>query len=450
MPKFLIVSMIVISAFFKASAANWVDDWFDTAVVTKPGVFESQQRSYATFGSFNGRIKTSTDNLMTISSPRISAGCGGIDIFMGGFSFLNPDYMVEKAEKMIRVAPYVAFDMALNELSSTVSTVKDRAENIINALNGLQMDECQSAKAVVMAGKQLFNGQEDQAMETIKSGLVQGADSLFTEAKKAFNDSPGTSFQKAVDKSDNTSDVKADLKRSGYLLDAIGQKMNVSSARLRQFRALVGDVYISTDGTAMTFKEIPGCKEATFENLVKDKPWIKTASTSACSQESGKTILEYVGNNLDSISGKLMTFRSSSMSVSEKEFVSRTPIPVVYILNNASKYGVEQLETVNDALVEPAAYGYAYAMFISMVKNTEDILNDYQLYLNSRDSSVTKVHTEAIEKLIENAEKIRQKAYEAYLVKIGDAEAIYKLLDNFNQDKIRIDKVLADAKIGRW
>ena len=71
-------------------SAGWVDDWIDQKVETSPGYFEGQKRGYYTGGGFSARWNLQNDYLWSVTPPRLKTGCGGIDAFMGGFSFLDP------------------------------------------------------------------------------------------------------------------------------------------------------------------------------------------------------------------------------------------------------------------------------------------------------------------------------------------------------------------------
>ena len=73
-------------------SAAWVDDWLQQKTTTSPNYFSGQQRGYYSGGSFNARWPNSTSYPVTVEMPRIKSGCGGIDVFMGGFSFMNTDY----------------------------------------------------------------------------------------------------------------------------------------------------------------------------------------------------------------------------------------------------------------------------------------------------------------------------------------------------------------------
>lgn len=67
----------------EAFSASWADKWFDNAVYDRPTSFESQKRGYYSAGGFGARVNTTTEYPLTITPPKLSVGCGGIDGFMG-------------------------------------------------------------------------------------------------------------------------------------------------------------------------------------------------------------------------------------------------------------------------------------------------------------------------------------------------------------------------------
>ena len=96
--------------------AGFVDDWITQKSETSPGYFEGQKRGYFTGGSFSARWPQTRDYLVSFEPPRLKFGCGGIDAFMGGFSFMNFEYLVQKLQRIIQAAPAAAFDLALKNL----------------------------------------------------------------------------------------------------------------------------------------------------------------------------------------------------------------------------------------------------------------------------------------------------------------------------------------------
>ena len=76
--------------------------------VTTPGAFRGQAMNLYTGGSLMMRAPGRNYPLATVQLPSLRAGCGGIDMFLGGFSFLNVDYLVQKLQNILSAAPAAA------------------------------------------------------------------------------------------------------------------------------------------------------------------------------------------------------------------------------------------------------------------------------------------------------------------------------------------------------
>ena len=137
---------VVASPGAHAQSTTWVNDWFDSSTTTSAGRYESQQRGYYTLGSFQGRWRMSNDYLVSAQPPKYQVGCGGIDLFGGGFSFLDPEYLVEKFERMIQAAPAFAFDLALQEFCKPCVATMQALEDITSQLNSMQINDCRLSK----------------------------------------------------------------------------------------------------------------------------------------------------------------------------------------------------------------------------------------------------------------------------------------------------------------
>ena len=145
----IVVSVIMTLMLADNASAAWVDDWLDQKTTTSPNYLSGQQRGYYSGGSFNARWPSSVSYPVTIETPRIKSGCGGIDVFMGGFSFMNTDYLVNKLQGILSGAASVAFDLGLKTLCEQCSNTIKNFEAISDKLNSMQLDECSAAKELV-------------------------------------------------------------------------------------------------------------------------------------------------------------------------------------------------------------------------------------------------------------------------------------------------------------
>lgn len=161
------------------ATASLVDKIYDKHMYSGPSYFETQKRGYFSLGTFSARADFGTVHPISISLPRIDVGCGGIDLFLGGFGFTNLEYLVDKFQKLIQMAPFVAFRIALNTLSPQIGNILDVAESIVNALNSLQFDECRFMRPFMAIS---LRDEPSQQFERAASAALQemGVSGLWT------------------------------------------------------------------------------------------------------------------------------------------------------------------------------------------------------------------------------------------------------------------------------
>ena len=70
---------------------------------TQPGVYESTRRGVLAGGGAQIRSRRMNIQLIAFEPPNIKAGCGGIDIFLGSFSYINSSVFCEPLQPMRRV-----------------------------------------------------------------------------------------------------------------------------------------------------------------------------------------------------------------------------------------------------------------------------------------------------------------------------------------------------------
>jgi conjugative transfer pilus assembly protein TraH len=119
--------------------------------VTSPGVLQGQTMNLGTGGSLYMRMPKRTYNLVSVTPPSLSAGCGGIDLFMGGFSFINKDQFVAMMRNIGSNALGYAFELALSNISPDAKNIIQALRATANAANKNNIDSCTAAKGIVNA-----------------------------------------------------------------------------------------------------------------------------------------------------------------------------------------------------------------------------------------------------------------------------------------------------------
>jgi hypothetical protein len=182
--------LVILSVLFLAGTSwgSWMDDWFDQSTTMNPSSYKGQQRNYATAGGVSARWKGTSDYPISISGPRLnSSGCGGIDLFMGSMSFVDPEYLVDKLQNIASGAAVIALQVGLKTLNEPLATAIENTEHMLDSLNQLQFDDCSTSKTLVTASAESLYGRTDGAKETLtKWRQDTGIDDVWHAGKTAF------------------------------------------------------------------------------------------------------------------------------------------------------------------------------------------------------------------------------------------------------------------------
>jgi len=109
---FLLLIELSIPAY--ADLQQEMDGMFGTMTnVTAPTAHLGQRRGVITGGSLVARNGISNTNLVSFVPPSFSAGCGGIDLFAGSFSFINFNQFVQLLRNVAANASGYAFQLAV-------------------------------------------------------------------------------------------------------------------------------------------------------------------------------------------------------------------------------------------------------------------------------------------------------------------------------------------------
>ena len=152
-----LVGAVVLAAFATPSYGTTVSDSMDSywtgslgsANITGPTAYNGQSAGYYTLGNLAVRTPQETSQIASIQMPSIRAGCGGIDVFSGGFSFINSEQLVATMKAVASNAVSYAFMLALKSLSPIIADQIESLQKLANDVNQMNMNSCQSAQALV-------------------------------------------------------------------------------------------------------------------------------------------------------------------------------------------------------------------------------------------------------------------------------------------------------------
>lgn len=184
----------------KGSMDNFWAGSLGAANVTGPGSFNGQKQGNYTLGNLSMRVPQETASLGSVQLPQVKAGCGGIDIFAGSFSFINSDQMVATAKAVASNAMGYAFQLALASLCPTCAQKIEQLQDQLNKLTQNQINSCQTAQALVggIAGK--LSSQMDSVCAAVSSVKGQYTDRVAARNACAQNRQSVTNSWTAAEK----------------------------------------------------------------------------------------------------------------------------------------------------------------------------------------------------------------------------------------------------------
>lgn len=376
--KFTLIGLVMISHFILSGEvkAGWIDDWTAGSTRSGPNYFEGQKRGFFNAGSYNARFRNSRENLFSLQAPRLKSGCGGIDMFMGGFSFMDPEYLMQKLQRALQAAPAIAFDLALKEIMPEAAATLGKFEGIINQLNKLQLSECAIAKDAVNAARGKFN------LSTSSFGEVA---SLF-DSEESINDSSSknaVNSQELQKNNDNkptkeqsktvegcSAEFKSVFTRDGSVLEHIAESKGMEMYA-DFMRAYLGDVVIKYVNKQYSNTHIDKCPDVDVldvDSIVNGTAKVRPV-VGACSNGSDTAIHTVVERRLTSIATRIKT--KVALTTDDEEFLNSVPFDNLntikrHVLAGSDAFYIEQYKGI-------IARDMAYAMVDDIVSKIDEL-----------------------------------------------------------------------------
>ena len=368
LPAIFLIVLIFLSPCL--SHAGFVDEWITQKTETDAGYFEGQKRGYFTGGSFSARWPVQSDYPVTFEPPRLKFGCGGIDAYMGGFSFLNFEYLVQKLQRIMTAAPAAAFDMALNTLCPQCSNTIKSLEEIANTLNSIQINDCQAGKTV--AAKLMTNVTTDPTIKAEADkeyNLLKGLYDLPQKISDIWKSSDNKPASKTNEKIAGCPiDLKNLMNSSRTLFEVAADGSGISSDTIATIRGMFGDMVYTMTGDDGDWKYIPPCEQndlSSLNQLYTGAVYKRSDPHGGCSPitDEKKNIFEWAGSMITSIANKIQG--KGNLTSAEEEFIRHLPAPVYSTLKTAIMSN--QVESTSVELKDIAARGYAYQIFSDII-----------------------------------------------------------------------------------
>lgn len=153
--------------------------------VDKNEIYDSQRAGYMTGGGVSIRNGATDTKFANVSLPKFDAGCGGIDIFTGGISFISHDQFITALKDIASAAQGYAFMLGIETVSPTIASTMKQMETWANSINSLGINSCDVATGIVGSVWPRRTAAKQQICRSAKGG---GFASSFINARHQCSD----------------------------------------------------------------------------------------------------------------------------------------------------------------------------------------------------------------------------------------------------------------------
>lgn len=312
---------------------------------SQPQVWQGQAAGYASGGSIYARTQVKQIQLVSMTLPDINAGCGGIDAYLGAFSFINGEQLQRFAKQIMSNAAGYFFDLALQTTVPEIKQAKDFLQKLATDVNSTNLSSCQAAQGIVGG---LFPRTQVSQLKVCQD--ISGESNIFSDwAASRQGCTVGGKLDSVQDKA-GAKDKERVMKNINLMWNALSKnRLFDGNKELKEFiMTLTGSLVFGTNG------EITPLPARTADrDLVKammdggtaqiyhcndaDK-CLKVISNTNVTISKDKALKAQISSLLTSIQNKAIT--DTAMTEQEKGFISSTSIPVFKYLVDPQMLGI--------------------------------------------------------------------------------------------------------------
>lgn len=350
----LMVSLMLSFSAHGVGVSGSLNDYFNSlgyaTNVTHPAAFKGQSANYYTGGNLFVRSPIRDAQLISVQMPSIAAGCGGIDMFMGGFSHINSDALVQQGKAIIADAVPFAVDLALQTWAPQIKQIKDTLTAMADKYLNQSINSCEAAQAGVsaLAG---FAGAGSQKFICATMGTQHNAFADWVAGQQACGAGGQANYQLANAKQDPV--LKDMVRTSNNLVwtAILSHPFLASDTKLAQFLMSISGTYIYdasgnargygsllTDNNNLINSLLEGGDADTYvcANAAPDQCLAPTQQTTTISSNHG---LQYrVDTMLREIATKIKN--DSKLSEKDKSLLEYSPLPVMTLIRTELEVGL--------------------------------------------------------------------------------------------------------------
>ncbi len=233
------------------------------ANVTGSHSYESQAAGFASLGSAYARNQVRNIQVAHVDVPGLRAGCGGIDITAGGFSFIKSDQIVNFMQSILSNGAGYALNLALETELPEMAHSMQFMQKLANDINNVNFNSCEMGENLTASLWPKNRAAHQQLCEDI--GSHTGIFSDWAEARQKC--STGGEIDKQMEAAKKNPEYQERvLLNTNVVWDALSKNKFIQSD------SSLAEVYLSISGTLVF--DAKGAIE-TYPSLATNQDFIK-------------------------------------------------------------------------------------------------------------------------------------------------------------------------------
>lgn len=395
------------SANIQAEMQSWFNETGTYGNVTGAQVLRGQTGTTFTGGNLYMRAPQRNYNLFNIAPPGIKAGCGGIDLFAGSFSFINSEQLTALFRNIANNAMGHAFMLAVEAVSPELAGLLKYLQDQASKLNNMNLNSCQLATGIMAPA---FPDSEYMQQQAKVMGVAPSFNHYSDALHAKYKELTATPSERKQTR-DLAVAANPKLKESLHDVNVTWnalQTMNISNHQLKELMmSMIGTVIIErnpSDDSKPSIQYRAPPQKIAFKDFIGDPN--QTSGTSArimacpdmeCLNPGEQTVTmgsfsRYSKATIDGITDKVTGRQATGLSVGEFAIIQGTHIPLWKLISRTTAGPSAQVQI--NMLSQAIAVDMAYAYFDTLAKELQKALMNSK----SSDSATNKEQLERMEK----------------------------------------------------
>lgn len=337
---------------------------------TRPGTIESARRGGWSGGAFTSRSEIMSVRPVSMISPSFNAGCGGIDLTGGSFSFINADQFVEFAKTVAQNAVGYAFYLATESFMPSVRTIMNDIQKQVTRFNQMFSNSCTTAQKGV---NELVGAENNEAaLDTFNDGISD----VFSSFSSQDGRNPSEEQSNNEDLYQNIMWTQLQEQNVQNWFDYGDQEFLEILMNVTGTIVIGGERENSSEGSSPV-REILAGNQITLEQLVDPsgdnnevtyRPCVggSGSPSDACLELGSPQTIQIQGfaQRADEMLGDILDriYSGQSLSDSQQRFLSSLPAPAPSMLFRLSRISPELARNWAEDYSKPIGLSMAYRL----------------------------------------------------------------------------------------